>query len=754
MAENGSFPQKRKTNWRKIIPIFIPVLVITILMTAEYIIRQSPQFQYTRWYTPFLSLLIININIILILVLLVVIFRNLVKLFGERKKKILGSKFRTKLVLTMIFITIIPTLLIYLTAQDLISKSIDRWYAQPLEDIVVRSNALAKTYQEDYKLLVRKHALDIAQYISDENLLRQDKEEYLWRLVLVPMMADIKFDVLDVYLGDQPLTPTLVSPDTAYLPYIQDPTPEVILQTLAKQRSATPEYYSEIDTPRGILLRCVVPIFDKNDESPEATAVGAVAIGFGIRKYMVDTAAGISGDYQAYQEQMEQPEVVKLASQALLLVFTLMSLFSAIWIGIYFSKGITVPIQKLAEGTRRIASGDLDYRVEAASSDELGILVGSFNEMTKDLKQSKEELEQANRDLQLTNLEIERRRRYTETLLSNLSSAVVSLDANGKVTTINPSARNLLELPSRGQVGKHWRDVLGSEELAPLRKLIEDYFGASAPGAATDMELRLGEQILHLSATITPVRHTDKALRGTLIVLDDLTQLVRAQRTSAWREVAQRIAHEIKNPLTPIQLSAERILKKIRDGEGDFRELISECTETIIQETGSLKSMVDAFSSFARMPPISRVRTNINTILDNAVSIYRSAQDGRNGFRIVKHLDKETPEFDLDPDLLKMAFVNIINNAIDAMEGRGKLLISSTFDAEKKRVMVEFTDDGPGIPAEVKDKLFLPYFSTKKKGTGLGLAIVHRIVTDHNGTISVSDVQPHGARFAIELPVD
>lgn len=754
MVANGNSAQEKKPNWRRIIPIFIPVLVITILMTADYIIRRSPQFEYTQWYTPFLSLLIININIILILVLLVAIFRNLIKLFGERKRKILGSKFRTKLVLTMVAIAIIPTVFLFITAQDLISKSIDRWYAEPVEDIVDRSKQVADTYLDDYKELARRQTLDLAEYISRENLLRDEKKEYLWRIVLVPVMSEIKFDVLDVYRGEEPLIPTVVDPETEFLPYLSDPASSDIQEILNKRRSSThPEIFVQDSYPSGILLRCIAPIFeDKQDESPRDRPVGVVALGFGIKRDLVTASGGITGDYINYNEQVEQRDVVKFVSFALLLIFTLMSLFSAIWIGIYFSKGITVPIQKLAEGTRAIAAGDLDFRVDAVSTDELGILVNSFNEMTHDLKQSKEELEQANLDLRRTNIEIEQRRRYTETLLLNLSSAVISVDADGKVTTVNPSARNLLNLPKSGQAGVEWQKVLSRPELEPLSKLVESFFESRVSSISEELELRLGEQILHLSATVTSIRPSDRAMKGTLIVLDDLTQLVRAQRAAAWREVAQRIAHEIRNPLTPIQLSAERILKKIREDDGDHRDFVADCTDTIIQETGSLKSMVDAFSSFARMPPINRIRTDVNTVLENAVSIY-SGSNGV-GFKIVENLDRDAPMFDLDPDLIKMAFVNLINNAIDAVNGRGILEVSTNYDGEKKSIYIEFADNGPGIPAEVKDKLFVPYFSTKKKGTGLGLAIVHRIVSDHNGNIVVSDNHPRGARFTIELPME
>ncbi len=754
MGDTEELSGRRKKNWRKLIPIFIPVLIITVLVTAEYIISHSPQFRYSQWYSAILGLAIININIILILVLLVVIFRNLFKLFSERKRKILGSRFRTKLVLTMIGIILISTLVPYLIASDLISKSIDRWYAQPVDDIVSSSRRLSDIYLEDYEELALAQTLSIADFISEENLLNYDKYIYLRVQYLEPLMDEIKFDVIDIYLGEERLVPTIVDPRSPLLPYIGDPDPGYLQRVLRLQRRSSTGYYAWREvTPEGSLLRCAAPVFDRNDESDEARPIGSVVLGFGVRRNLVNIATAITGDYRVYREQVEQREVVQPASQALLLVATMMCLFSALWIGIYFSRRVTVPIQQLAIGTRAVAAGNLDHRVDAAADDELGLLVDSFNKMTQDLKHSQEELEEANRSLVLTNQEIERRRRYTETLLANLSSAVISIDSEGLVSTVNPRARELLALPLRGLVGMDWREAFGRPDLAPLREIVEHFFDAGIAVQTQDLELRLEQRLLHLSATITSIHHADGALRGSVIVLDDLTQLVRAQRSAAWQEVAQRIAHEIKNPLTPIQLSAERIRRKIAEEGSDYRDLVAKSTETIIEETGTLKSMVDAFGSFARMPPLDLRRTDVNAVLEKAVSIYRDDAEG-DGFRIVKQFGREVPEMDLDADQFKMAFVNIINNAIDATDGRGRLEISSRFDSERKAVVVEFADDGPGIPPEVKDKLFLPYFSTKKKGTGLGLAIVMRIINDHKGTISVADNEPKGTRFTIELPAE
>ena len=751
MAENETRRRQILRKLRRIVPIFVPVLIITVLVTAAYFLTTSQQLRYSQWYSPLVGLAIINLNIIIVLILLVVIFRNLVRMFSDRKRRIPGARFRTKLVLAMIAVTIVPTLLVSFTAIDLVAKIIDFWSAQPVDKIVSSSSELADVYLETSRDKALAHARDLARYITNESLLSYDKNEFLWRRYLEPQMEANRYDVVDVYFGSEPLVPMIVNPDSPFLPYLEDPIPSQVNAVLNSRLEDGIYKFTEEELPAGTLVRCAVPVFTRGETSPDARPIGAVVLGFGVRRNLTSIAGAIAGEYKAYREQTEQREVVKLSSQVLLLVFMLISIFSAIWVGIYFSKGITVPIQQLVEGTKAVAAGNLDFSVDPVPTDELGTLVASFNKMTHDLKESQEELEEANRNLVVTNLELERRRRYTETLLSNLSSAVVSLDAGGRVTTINPSAQEMLRLSGKELIGLGWREAFEESDLEPMAEMLERFFEIRTVSLTQEVEIRFEEQILHLSATVTAIRHDDGSLRGTLIVLDDLTQLVRAQRTAAWREVAQRIAHEIRNPLTPIQLSAERIRRKIGDNSEDHRELIANCTDTIIEETGTLKSLVDAFSSFARMPASRPELTDINEVIDKATSIYRSDSDG---FRIERDLDIDIPEVSIDVDQMKMAFVNIINNAIDALDGRGVLQVNSRYNADRKAVVVEFADDGPGIPAEVKEKLFIPYFSTKKKGTGLGLAIVHRVVSDHNGSISVSDNRPHGARFTIELPVD
>jgi two-component system nitrogen regulation sensor histidine kinase NtrY len=763
-------PRKTKKGWRRIIPIFIPLLLLIILLTAESIISKSPQLRTTSdWYNAMFGLVIININIILILVLLIVIFRHLVKLFADRRRRLLGSRFRTKLVLTMLAVIILPTALVYMISSDLISKGIERWYESSVEEIVRSSRQLSNMYLEDYTELLTTQNEYLANLIRDEKYLSEDKVYYLRQQILEPMMAQIHFDVVEVYMGDQLFGETIVNPDSPLLQYLDRPEPvqlNRVLNASSDDEGAWPEVWRE-HHPTGTIIYSLSPIYAHPTREDPDRVEGAVLLGISINRDLQVVASDISAYYQRYREQIDNRQVVKTASQGLLLIFTLISVFSAIWVGIYFSRSITGPIQQLAEGTRAVAGGDLDYQVEHSVDDELGILISSFNEMTRDLKQSKAEIEAVNRSLVTTNQELERRRRYIETLLANLSTAVISLDDNGAITTENAAVLELLDLPWDSQVGMHWRKAFSEKYLAPLRDIVEQYYENERHYFTSQITLRLPSGVRYLSATITSIRREDGDERGTLIVLENLTELARAQRTAAWQEVAQRIAHEIKNPLTPIQLSAERIRRKVvlpaseggsggnvgkpENGDIPHMDLISTATETIIEETGTLKSMVDAFSSFARMPQVELLPNDVNAILEKALSIYMTDPEG-NGFTIHRQLEERLPSVDLDQNQLKMAFVNIINNAIDAMDGKGNISITSKYCADRNTVQIQFSDEGPGIAPETKEKLFMPYFSTKKKGTGLGLAIVSRIVSEHHGTISVSDNVPRGTCFTIELP--
>jgi two-component system nitrogen regulation sensor histidine kinase NtrY len=335
-----------------------------------------------------------------------------------------------------------------------------------------------------------------------------------------------------------------------------------------------------------------------------------------------------------------------------------------------------------------------------------------------------------------------------ETVLENITTGIISLNRDGIMTTLNPAALRMLSLDGT-VVGRHYREVLRKDELAELRRLLEAMESNGQHALEGEVNVIVGNRELHLSVYLTSLIGASGKPSGLLMVLDDLTQLLRAQKVAAWREVARQLAHEIKNPLTPIQLSAQRIRKHFRAQTPELSKVVEECSSTIVEEVESLKNLVDEFSQFARMPAISPVPQQLNPLLQTTLELY----DGLfNELTLEKRFAMNLPDVRLDPELIRRVFINVVDNAIEATGGKGHVAVTTSYDPDLQMACVEITDDGPGISPEDRDKLFMPYYSTKRRGSGLGLAIVNRIVAEHRGRIRVEDNHPHGARFIVELP--
>jgi two-component system nitrogen regulation sensor histidine kinase NtrY len=430
---------------------------------------------------------------------------------------------------------------------------------------------------------------------------------------------------------------------------------------------------------------------------------------------------------------------------------SLLLLLASTWIGLYLAKRITGPVGELVEATERVMAGDLDHPVSGPAVDELGQLITSFNRMTAKLKVSQDGLERSRFDLETKNRELDRRRRYMETVLENIATGIVSFDRDGFVTRINQSAVRLLDLDP-GLTGRHYRDVFRGEALTPFRQLLDAMGSAKGrPALEEELDLAIADRELHISVYITTISGAEAEPSGLLMVLDDLTQLLRAQKVAAWREVARRLAHEIKNPLTPIQLSAQRIRKHFRSSSPELARVVEEGTGTIIEEVDSLKNLVDEFSQFARMPSVSAAPHELNPLVSGTLDLY----DGLfSGLTLTRLFALDIPKVMVDPELIRRVFINIIDNAIEANGGEGQVVVATSHDHDLQMARVEVADDGPGISPADRDKLFMPYYSTKLRGSGLGLAIVKRLVAEHRGRIRVVENQPRGARFVIELPLE
>jgi len=669
-----------------------------------------------------------NLTLIVFLLLLVLLIRNLVKLFFERRQGVLGSKFKTKLVAVFLSLSLIPALLISIIASNLLNTSIEGWFKPQVEKPLDQALEVAQTYYQTLETTVLRHGRQLARVIARDRLLADDRREAL-AAYLVEQQESLGVAAISIFTPRGQELVHVKDPVLASVP-TQDVNREQVKRGLEGHEITT---VRELDN--GDLIQAVVPIWSGG--GTEREVVGTLIVATHVAQRLEARVRGISQAFQEYKQLKLLKNPIKGIYILLFLLMTLIIVFSFTWFGLYMARGITGPIQLLAEGTREVAAGNLNYKVQVQAQDEIGILVDSFNRMTSDLQAKHNELEE--------------RRRYTETVIQAVATGVVSLDPAGRLTTMNGAAARMLGIPAETAVGQPFRQLFAGPQFAEVGALIQRMDRVRRGTLEREMRLRRDGHAVTLLGSATALRGPEGDYAGMVLVFDDLTELLKAQRLAAWREVAQRIAHEIKNPLTPIQLSAQRLRRRLGDRGPDDRRLLEECTGTIIQEVEGLKHLVDEFSRFARMPALQPKPTELPRLLEGVVALYRESHPA---LALKTALAPDLPTLEVDPDQIKRAVLNLVDNAVEAVSGAGEVTVETRFLPETKRVRIVVSDDGVGIPPEDKDKLFLPYFSTKAAGMGLGLAIVHQIVTDHGGSIWVEDNAPKGSRFVIELPVD
>ena len=521
------------------------------------------------------------------------------------------------------------------------------------------------------------------------------------------------------------------------------PISQLVLQVINGKQ----EFTSVQEAKTGRLVRAAIPVVSA---SRRGEIEGVVVVETYVPESLLTKMEGIGRQYTEYKQIKAMKNPIKAGAYLFVAVVTVLILFSATWFGFYVARGITVPIQRLAEATEAVAHGDLTVQIDAKATDEIGTLIASFNRMTQDLQGSKSKLEETNLTLRHTNVELDRRRAYIETVVDTIAAGLLSIDRNGVITTFNPSAERILGLAGDQLRGRPANDVfkefgLDLFQTAYVRMLSDERDDF-------DLEGQLDSQGKLLTIGLKGSRMRDEANKdlGFVLVFEDLTELIKAQKVAAWQEVAKRVAHEIKNPLTPIQLSAQRLRKKFFEKSPDLDRVFDDATNVIINEVGSLKHMLDEFSKFARLPAPQMTRQSLHDVLRDVVTLYREAQKD---IQFVIELDDTLPPINFDREQLRRVFVNLFDNAVQAMNQRGRLWVGTRYDTKRRRAVVAVADEGPGIAPEDHDKLFVPYFTRKKTGTGLGLAIVRRIITDHEGQIQVGNNQPRGAVFKFDLPV-
>jgi two-component system nitrogen regulation sensor histidine kinase NtrY len=715
------------------------VLASVVGLTAVQVTIQQLKFP-TPIASNILIFALVNINIVLLLLLVLLVFRSLFKVYLERRENVLGSKIRVKLAVAFVSLALLPAGLLFLVASNLITTSVDTWFNIQVERSLESALDVAQTYsrasQEDTLAQARQIAGRVAEsWIADGGPAGA-------RRIAAEKAREYGLDSLQLFSRQRA---ELAQWRGAKIPEdaLLSPASRLVRKALEGEPVVTVQLLAEAD-----LIRAVVPVM-----SPGAPReiLAAVAVTVWVSSALSSKAEEIQTGIREYQQLRMLKNPIKGIYLMLFLTVTLVIIFGAIWVGVYLARGITVPIQQLAEGTRKVAAGDLGFRVEAKADDELGMLVESFNKMTEDLGKSKSELTRANEELQQSNVELDRRRDYIETVLETITAGVLSLDADGLVNTVNHAAARMLGRSPDQVLHRPYAEVFEGYALQPLRHLIARAADGGRETSDQQLTLTLNGRPATLMVTVSGLPGPGGGRRGLLVVMDDISEVIRAQQAMAWREVARRIAHEIKNPLTPIQLSTQRLRKKFAEGAPDVGSVFDECTRTIIQEVEGLRNLVDEFSHYARMPAPRLRPGDLHDIIQQVVQLYAGV---RSGIALRADLDTTVPPLNLDPDQLKRALINLVDNAVAALgDDEGEIVISTRHLSGAGRVVLEIADTGPGFPPEDRDRAFLPYYSTKRSSGGLGLAIVNRIVVEHGGEIRIEDNALRGARLVVTLPV-
>jgi two-component system nitrogen regulation sensor histidine kinase NtrY len=725
--------ERRKRN-------LLIIFAILVLLIVATVFEWSISGRDIPFASNLLILALFNLNFIVFLLLLVLLFRNLVKLYFERRHRIIGARFKAKLVLAFLALALIPGILIFTTAQFFIRTSLEGWFKPQVERPLDQAMEVAQTYYQSLESTALRHGRYMARVLERGGLLAENRREAL-ASYLTEQQDRLGVAAITVFGRDGQELVHVKNPVLASIP-TRDTNREHVRQALEGQEIST---VYELDN--GDMIQAIVPIRD-----PEQGVVAAMLVGIHVPQRLEARLRGISQAFQEYKQLRLSKSWIKGIYILPFLLMTLIIVFSATWFGLYLARGITEPIQMLAEGTREVAAGNLSYKVKVRADDEIGILVDSFNRMTGDLSSSQSKLEETYRDLQAKHTEVEQRRRYTETVLEAVATGVVSLDATGRVTTVNSAAERMLGLFGATLAGKEASAVFRAPEYAEIAGLIQRMGRLREGMLDREVHLRRDGQAVSLLASATALKGPDGGYMGMVLAFDDLTELLKAQRLAAWREVAQRIAHEIKNPLTPIQLSAQRLRRRLSgDRNPEEKRLLEEATATIIQEVDGLKQLVDEFSRFARMPALAPKPTELGRLLEGVVVLYRESHPA---LAIKAEFSPDVPALDVDPDQIKRAVLNLVDNAVEAVGGSGDVLVQTVWLPATRRARIVVADNGPGIATEDRERLFVPYFSTKTTGMGLGLPIVHQIISDHGGTIWVEDNPPRGTRFIIELPAE
>jgi len=652
-------------------------------------------------------------------VFVMIFARTLIRLGAERGSGAIGSRFKTKMVVGATGISLLPVVFMFFFSYALLNHTLNLWFATALETANQQSQALLE------ELVATGHARRIQEANAACDIISQPDVKASDAIRRAAPDADA------VWLSSS----SNGRPGPAAAVFFGDANGLRLAQTL--------ENGTEVWTgSNGTFIAGSVPCQN-----------GRMVVARMGPEDFLQRYSNIEAQLAAYNQQHEDLRTFKRTLLLGLCLITFILLFAMTWVALFLSKQVAGPIQALAEGTSEVSRGNFDHRIGVYARDELGTLIRSFNRMTTQLGEGRRQITEFTTSLEQAVEEGERRRKLMETVLENIPTGVVSLSSTGEVVRVNSAAAIILGDYARS--AHTLNDLLGEEAARAVMHLMRRSLRMGA--ASREIEIAAGGRLVRAAVTVSSLGPR-RSNPGFIVAIDDLTELLRAQKAAAWQEMAQRIAHEIKNPLTPIQLSAQRMLRYLErnaatrtGGDSEFEKLAAECAGLIEREVETLESLVEEFSQFARFPSARLVPADVNAIVASALQLF---QDRLDGVTIRTSLESDLPEVRADEELMRRVLANLIDNAAEAMEGASVRILSVATHARSDGDAVEIVvaDSGPGISPKDKERLFLPHFSTKERGTGLGLAIASRIISEHNGTIRVEDNSPMGARFVIRFP--
>ena len=689
---------------------------------------------------------LININGLLLLLMVYLVLRNLVELIFERNQKIMGSRLRTRLVISFVSLSLVPTGILFVIALRFVSTSMDYWFNTNVDEALEAAHRLAQSTLQETGQQAEFTGRQLVVLMESGALNIQD----------LPALERVLARSLEIDLPGSPDSLVLLDSDRRELIAVRGQRLlPIMLPVIPSEaiRLAQVHNRTEVVTQRttiGELIQAIVPVDVQVSARPQTWFLVTTQL---VPTARLETLQAVFTGVTGYNQLVMLKAPIKLSLIIMLLIITLLILFGAIWFAFFISRSLTGPINKLAEATRRVAEGDLDFTLEKESGDEMGLLVDSFNSMTSDLLVSNRQLASTHQALQQSTEVSEQRRRYLETILENVAAGVIALDEHNRIATINRFAEELLAIQPAAFLGREYHEVLPRQHAMIVESFLAelDATGRSTIERHLRVTIRRGET---LSLQLNVTRMVDERGRsiGFVILFDNLTNLEKAQRLAAWQEVARRIAHEIKNPLTPIQLSAQRLRKRFLDRIGEDRDIFDQCTATIVAQVDEIKKLASEFSDFARMPKLRRETNDLGRLAEEVVFLY---QEAHRSLTITCRIDPALPLFPFDAVQIKRVLINLLDNAVTALGDGGaiEVRVGPAPERETPMAMLRVADNGPGIPADVRLRIFEPYFSTRKSGTGLGLAIAHTIVSEHGGTIRARDNHPTGTVFTVELPL-